>query len=411
MRRIARGALMAVAAASASALTGAQATHGEWPQYLGASRDGIVAGFPMPAAPRLVEAWRRPLDGGSASIIVAGGRAYTLGSDGASDVLFALDAASGRDVWKAALGPTHANASEGPGSTPAAAGDLVIAIGSSCVVKGLRIADGSIAWEHDLAQYKTRFAAQSGCSMSPLVTGGVVVIPTGAAEGDRLVALDATTGRRAWSAKGAQRSINTSTGVRDTGAGAEVIYHHIKPPGTSGVTGINASNGSVTWEIDGEAGASNLAAIALPKNRVLLQTWTDTSVIEAPSAPGAAARRVWKTAELTAGMAPAVYADGHLYGFGGNSGEFFKCIDAADGTPKWSSRIYRGGALLVGKTIVLMSESTGLLRLVAADPTSFREIARLQVLKPGARTQTPPSFAAGRIFVRNLDEVVAVEVK
>jgi hypothetical protein len=108
---------------------------------------------------------------------------------------------------------------------------------------------------------------------------------------------------------------------------------------------------------------------------------------------------------------PAVFSEGHLYGFGGNSGEYFKCVDANTGSTKWSTRIYRGAAIIAGRTLVIQSESSGLLRLVAADPTAYKEIAKLPVLKPGAATLTPPTVAAGMIFVRNLEEVVAMAIR
>jgi len=59
----------------------------------------------------------------------------------------------------------------------------------------------------------------------------------------------------------------------------------------------------------------------------------------------------------------------------------------------------------------VLSEASGLVRLVAADPSAYRELARVQVLPPGARTGTPQSVAGGRIFVRNLEELVAVAVR
>jgi hypothetical protein len=47
---------------------------------------------------------------------------------------------------------------------------------------------------------------------------------------------------------------------------------------------------------------------------------------------------------------------------------------------------------------------------VEATPAGYREKARLEVLNRGARAETPPSFAGRRIFVRNDEEVVAVDV-
>ncbi|MBA2258207.1 MAG: PQQ-like beta-propeller repeat protein [Acidobacteria bacterium] len=125
----------------------------------------------------------------------------------------------------------------------------------------------------------------------------------------------------------------------------------------------------------------------------------------------AAPRQVWSNDELTAAAAPAVYADGHLYGFGGNSGEFFKCVDATSGTVRWSARIYRGAAIVAGRTIVIQSESSGLVRLVAAEPAAYRELTKMTVLKPRAATLAPPSIAGGLIFVRDLEEIVAVRIQ
>jgi len=48
---------------------------------------------------------------------------------------------------------------------------------------------------------------------------------------------------------------------------------------------------------------------------------------------------------------------------------------------------------------------------VAADPAGYRELAKVQVLAPGARTSTPPSLDGARIFVRNLEQIVGVEVR
>lgn len=59
----------------------------------------------------------------------------------------------------------------------------------------------------------------------------------------------------------------------------------------------------------------------------------------------------------------------------------------------------------------MQSEGSGLLRLIATDPTKYRELDRLRTLKPGATTVTPPTIAANRIYARNLEEVVGVVVR
>ena len=382
----------------------------DWPQYMGPNRNGSIEAT-IPSGAKLVEAWRRPTGPGMSAVTVAAGRAFTLFTDETDDVLVAMDARTGKDLWTLKIGKTHADAlNDGPGSTPAVAGERVIALSSACRLVAASASDGKMAWEIDLGSaYQSRFAKRGGCSISPIVHGDVVVIPTGAAEGSKLVAFDAPTGKPLWAAPGLERSLNTTPSFWQGAAGPQILYHYVKsPPGLSGLATVDLKDGKVIWSLDVPSGMSNTAPLPLPGGKVLMQMWSGSAVLETTSG---SARHVWHNDEITALPVPAVYVDGHLYGFGGNSSEFFKCVDAATGKPRWSSRIYRGATAAAGKTLVIQSETSGLLRLVAADPSGFRELARVTALKPGASTPTPPSVAGGLVFVRNLEEVVAVGIR
>ena len=234
------------------------------------------------ATPALVEAWRKAAGVGMSAITVSGGRAYTLESDGEDDFLLALEAATGREVWRAKVGSTHAEgAANGPGSTPAVAGDLVIALGSSCGLAAFSARDGKPAWSVDLAQtYKTRFATRQTCFISPLVHGTLVVLPTGSMQADRVVALDAATGKQRWSAPGVEGSLNTNPSYWEPKSGPQLLYHYFKPPGTSGLAALNLGDGTTAWAIDAESGLSNTAPMPLGNNRVLMQTWQGSFVVE-----------------------------------------------------------------------------------------------------------------------------------
>jgi hypothetical protein len=49
--------------------------------------------------------------------------------------------------------------------------------------------------------------------------------------------------------------------------------------------------------------------------------------------------------------------------------------------------------------------------VVEAVAAGYREKARLEVLTRGAQTWAPPTYVGGRIFVRNEEEVAAVDVR
>ena len=69
-----------------------------------------------------------------------------------------------------------------------------------------------------------------------------------------------------------------------------------------------------------------------------------------------------------------------------------------------------GSLILVDHALVVLSATGGVVRVVEATPSGYREPARLEVLNRGAQTEAPPSFAAGMIFVRNDEEIVAIAV-
>ena len=399
-----RRAILVAALAAATAAAAAQTPPASWPQYLGPSRNS-VSSTAIPAGATLAVAWKKPLPSGGAGIVAAGDRIYTLGSDAGQDYLYALAAASGDEVWTLALGKTHAQATFGANATPAIAAGLLIAIATNCEMKAINLETRAVAWTVDLgAQFKSRFAARGGCGMSPLVAGSRIVVQTGASEGPRVAALDATNGQTVWTAD-VPNAYASAPGYLGADGGT-VLYHHVKEPEASGITALNAATGAISWQIDGAQGASGIVPVPADNGRVLLERWQHTTLYDIASK-----KPLWMTREMTALDSPAVPHRGHIYGFGGQSGEFLTCLDAATGNVKWSSRIYRGHLVLAGDTLVVLSSASGLVRLVAADPTGYREIAKLQILAPGARALTPPSLAGGRIFARNLEEIVAVNVR
>jgi outer membrane protein assembly factor BamB len=402
MRRIV---ILGIGVAAAGGLASAQRSPADWPQLFGPSRNNIVAAA-IPAGAGLDVAWKKPLPSGSAGMVVADGRVYTLGTDDEKDVLFGFDAATGTESWRMELSPTHADATaNGPNSTPAIAGHLIITVSTLCQVQAIDRGTRQVVWTRSLTEmFDSTFAKRGGCGMSPLVAGSRVVLVTGAPTGPRLAAFDAATGEPSWTTADLPGGYNQVPGWLP--AERLILFHHVRTRGASGITAINAETGAVAWQFDGTEGESDATPVPVAPGRILHELWDRVSLYDV-----ATRTRQWTTREAAASRNPAVVHGGHIYTFGGQSGEFLTCLDAASGEVKWTSRIYRGHLLLAGSTLVVLSEAAGQLRLVAADPAGYRELAKVAVLTPGARTGTPPSIGAGHVFVRNLEEIVAVRVR
>ena len=99
------------------------------------------------------------------------------------------------------------------------------------------------------------------------------------------------------------------------------------------------------------------------------------------------------------------YYNGHIYGISRGA---LKCISEIDGESKWKQRGFGSGSLiLVGNKILAISDQ-GLLKLVEATPEAYIEKGSIQAIN--GRIMTAPSFANGKIYLRNLSEMASYKL-
>ena len=412
MRGTALALLAGVMAATPQATPPRSAADGDWPQWLGPFRDGrasAASGFPAAGPLRLSVAWRRPVGIGSSGLSVSGDRLVTLGSDESGSYALALSPRDGSPAWRIALDPADPADESGPGSTPALADGLAYVVSPGCLLRALDVAGGQTAWQVDL---KTQFGAKPrrGCASSPLVDGERLIVQTGAADDKRIAALDRRSGAVLWVANGAGRAVYSSPGVRARGGAREILVHHAdtsQGDPRSGLGALRPDDGQLAWQAALDKGWSWATPVAVGDDGVLLLTWNDAALLRAPqgAAPAAVA---WRSPGFSAYVGSPVYKDGYLYGHGG---DFLRCLRASDGTTVWEERTYPGSVVLAGDALVALSITAGVLRVVDASPQAYRERARLQLLEPGSRAETPASVVGRRIFARNDEEIVAVDVE
>jgi outer membrane protein assembly factor BamB len=393
----------------------ATASADDWPSRLGPTQDGRAAatGVFRPGAPIvLAKVWSRSFDGGRAGIAIADGRVVTLAAQDERDLVLAWDAATGRELWRADLGPTHPDQYLGPGGTPALAGGRAFAIASGCVLHALDAASGKALWTLDL---KERYAAKpgQGCFSSPYVRDGRLVVQTAGVEAHpRAVALDPATGTPVWQAAFADRAHYSSPIAGSLGGVAQILVHSVAPgpPPVGGLTALDPATGAVLWRHVPAASKNTSfeSPQVLAPDLVSIATWNDFAVqrVVKDGADWRVEER-WRSADLDAGIGPPVLHEGHLYGFGGDD---LACVELATGRVRWKQRLYRGSLVLVDGHLVVLSQASGLVRVVEATPEAYREKAQLAVLSRGGKAEAPPSYAGGRIFVRNDEEIAAVTI-
>ena len=102
-------------------------------------------------------------------------------------------------------------------------------------------------------------------------------------------------------------------------------------------------------------------------------------------------------------------AGGDLFAFGPTG--HLVALDAATGRERWRHRTYDGSLVRLGDHLLLLGRGSGELRVIRASPDGYSELMKSTVFTPGATSITGPSVAGDRIFLRNVEEIVALQIE
>jgi len=191
-----------------------RAADGDWPEFRGTNRDGVVRGTTIATdwaktPPKLL--WREQAGPAWSSIIVVGDRVFTQEQRGQAEAVVARDAASGREVWAYAdaVRFTESMSGVGPRATPTFAEGRIYALGATGILNCLEATGGGKIWSRDLVADTGAAVPIWGFSSSPLVVDGKVVVYAGGPGQNGLVAYDAQSGAPAWKVAAGRNSYSS----------------------------------------------------------------------------------------------------------------------------------------------------------------------------------------------------------
>ncbi|MGL4552706.1 MAG: PQQ-binding-like beta-propeller repeat protein, partial [Gemmataceae bacterium] len=172
----------------------------DWPHWRGPKRDGVSAEHSGWDGKRWIDdtpAWSLNVGEGSTSPLVAGGRLYTLGHVRGKDRVVCLDAATGREAWAAEYpsprwGRHHVGDEGmygGPTSTPELAGGRLFTLGTDGDLNAWDAAAGKRLWGFNLYdRYEMGLRPKVGTggkqrdygyTTAPLALGGRLLVEVG----------------------------------------------------------------------------------------------------------------------------------------------------------------------------------------------------------------------------------------
>lgn len=454
--RFSRFKYAALGAALVLPATGAAA--GDWPAFLGPTGDSKSAetldlGVWKRAGDPPVAWWREVGDGYSAPA-VADGRLFHFDRQGDRARLTCLDAASGEELWRAEY-PTayedYYGYSNGPRASPVVDGDRVYVYGVEGRLRCHRVGDGELLWEVDTT-------AEFGVVQNFFGVGATPVI-----EGDLLIAM--VGGSPPGSPKihsGGVEGNGTAVVAFDKRDGSERyrLSNELASYATPRLATIGGRRLGFAFTRGGLLGFDPLAGRAeffFPWRARLLESVNastpvvvdDTVFISETYGPGSALLRILQDGDddgasgasfevvwqdppgrgksLETHWNTAIHHDGHLFASSGrNTGDAeLRCVEHATGKVRWSQKGLNRASLLYADGHFLVLGEYGTLRLIAADPERYHELAaidysKVMVPEPDGEGERPllafpawnaPVLANGLLYLTGKDTLVALDLR
>jgi outer membrane protein assembly factor BamB len=396
-----------VALVAATLPLAAQGPAADWPQWRGPNRDGVAPFTPPQAWPEnLRQRWRLDVGLGYATPITVGNRVYVFTRQGENEVLMALDADSGKEIWKTPGYPARfdmmaATKQHGPGpkSTPVFANGRLYTIGMTGVVTAWDAATGTQIWQKPGSPLLTFFTTHA---FSPVVDGGLVIFHVGGHDAGALTSFDAATGTERWAWKGDGPGYGSPV-VATFGGTRQVIAITQKM-----LVGIDAATGAELWQRPWVSPNNT--------NSITPVVYNDLVIVSGNGEPTTAFRvlrkgtqwsleAVWQNADIPMRMSNPVLAGDTLYGLSTrNSGQYF-AVDARSGKTLWLSdgRQADNAAIATAAPYLLSLESDGELVVVRASQTAFEPVKRYKVADTATWTQAV--YQGNRILVKDVSNL------
>ncbi|MCP5115286.1 MAG: PQQ-binding-like beta-propeller repeat protein [bacterium] len=387
----------------------------DWPQFRGPGRDGISKETGLlrtwPAAgPKVL--WTIPVTQGYAGAAIVAGRVYHHDYDQASSEwrVYCRNLSDGKEIWRFAerrrIRPNHGITR----TVPAVDGKYVFSFDPKSILHCLDAKTGKEIWRKSLvSDYKSKIPPWYH-GQCPLMEKDRIIIATG---GDAImVALEKGTGKEIWRTPNPDKLLLSHTSVMPAVLGGvkQYLYCTLKGP-----LGISAKDGKQLWSYERKFNvAVATSPLAIDAERVLMTSGYDSGTVMIRVKSNSAEKVFdWTGNEWNSEVHTPIVHKGHFFAVGKKRRGLLTCM-SFDGKPVWDSdgkaAFGLGGYLLADGMFFILEGRTGMLRLVEASTSGYKEIASAQVLG-GHDVWAPPALSDGKLVIRDMTKMVCLDVR
>ncbi|HEV3203407.1 MAG TPA: PQQ-binding-like beta-propeller repeat protein, partial [Gemmataceae bacterium] len=370
---------------------------------------------PWKEAPKVL--WRQPVGEGHSSPVVSGGKVFVHAKvkDKDEEEVAAFDAKTGESLWKKnySRGSFSNFFGNGPRGTPAVVGNHIYTFGVTGFLSCFETATGILVWQvNTLKDFngKNLFFGMSG---SPLIVDHLVLMNVGAA-GASLVAFNKETGKVEWK-KLDDKASYSSPILIGAGSRRQAVFLT-----QAGLVSVNPADGTSFWNYPFADDLSESSTTPISAGDTLMaSSITKGSVgLQLTNKDGTtSAKEVWKNPELTCYFSTPLAVDkDHIFVVTGtkppalNIKADLHCVEAKTGKTLWQKPKvgkYHATLLRTWNNKLLMLDDAGNLMLLEPNLKEYQEVCKAKVC---GETWAHPALSAGRLYVRDRDELICLQL-
>jgi outer membrane protein assembly factor BamB len=410
----------------------AEDLYGAWPCFRGEKYDAVapdeatLARSWPPKGPRVL--WSVPMGLGYAGPAVLGGRVYVLDYDEArqADALRCLSLADGKEIWRRWY-EIPIESDHGMSRTvPAVTDKYAVTFGPKCHVMCVDAQTGDFRWAIDLVREYRAVCPKWYASQNPLLDRDRAILAPAGKE-VLMLGVDCETGKVLWKTPNRRGWRMTHSSVIPMEFKSKRMYIYCASGGVAAVAaedGEGVKAGDLLWErTDWQVPFANVPSPVVIGNGHLLLSGGyggGAMLIRLREDGGKlVSETVWrltKSKQFGSEQQTPVFYKGRIFAVlpkeaGGLGGQLV-CMDL-EGKHAWTSGAaarFGLGPYIIADGMILAMDDDGLLVMADANADAYRPLAKAKVLR-GHETWAPMALAGGRLLVRDLKQMICLDVQ
>ena len=326
-----------------------------------------------------------------------------MGLRGDREYVIAFDVATGKEVWATPDGTAYRDSrGDGPRGTPTVDGNNLYALGGNGDLSCLDAKTGRIVWAMNVLK---KFGGENpnwGISESPLVIDDKLLVNAGG-PGASIVALNKKDGSLIWKSQSDKAGYSSGMPVQ-IGNTTQVVFFTQQR-----AVGLDLKDGKLLWEYARPANdTANVATPVVRGNRVFISSDYGTGAGLVEIKADGKAQEVYFTKEMRNHHSSSILIGDYLYGF---SSGILTAMRFDTGEVAWRDRSVGKGSLVYADGNLYALSENGVVGLIEATPTGYREKGRFRIPQDSLPTWTHPVIAGGRLYLRDQDTIYAYDVR